>query len=111
LDRLLPRRPGNGFRWIEDYYLGVETEDDAWLVQDFRGKVDPRYLRWALGQVVNWKNDWLPLRYFQLHGDRDRIFPVSRSGATDIVPGAGHFMVFNRPAVVNEILIRTFNSL
>jgi pimeloyl-ACP methyl ester carboxylesterase len=111
LNRLLPVRPGKGFRWLEDYSLGVETEDDARLVEGFRGKTDPRYLRWALGQVVNWKNDWRPDRYFHVQGDRDRIFALSRSGATHVVSGAGHFMVYNRAAEVSGILTVIINSL
>jgi len=111
LNRLLPARPGKGIRWLEDYFLGVETEDDARLVAEFRGKVDPRYLRWAVDRIVNWKNEWTPDRYFHLQGDRDRIFPTSRSGATKIVSGAGHFMVYNRPAAVNGILSDILNSL
>jgi pimeloyl-ACP methyl ester carboxylesterase len=111
MNRLLPARPVKGIRWLEDYYLGVETEDDARLVEEFRGKVDPRYLRWAVDRIVNWKNGWLPQQYFHLQGDRDRIFPVARSGAVDIIPGAGHFMVYNRPAAVSAILTRIVNSL
>ena len=111
LNRLLPNRPGRGIRWLEDYFLGVETRDDAELVAEFRGKVDPRYLRWAVDRIVNWENEWQPQRYFHLEGDRDRIFPLSRSGATDIVPGAGHFMVYNRSATVSAILNRIVSSL
>ena len=117
LNRLLPIRPGKGIRWLEDYFLGVESEDDARLGAEFRGKTDPRYLRWALGQVVNWKNEWKPDRYFQLHGDRDRIFPLSHSATRraasglHVVPGAGHFMVYNRAPKVGGILTGIINSL
>ena len=111
LDRLLPVRPGKGFRWLEDYALGVETEDDARLVEEFRGKTDPRYLRWAVSRIVNWKNDWRPDRYFHVQGDSDRIFALSRSGATHVVNGAGHFMVYNRAETVSGILTGIINSL
>jgi len=111
LNRLLPARPGRRFRWLEDYSLGVESKDDARLVEDFRGKADPRYLRWALGQVVNWKNEWRPHRCFHVLGDRDRLFPLSRSGATHVVAGAGHFMVYNRSSTVSGILTGIVSSL
>ena len=109
LNRLLPKRPGKGLRWLENYYLGVESEDDARLVDAFRGRVDPRYLRWAVKEIVNWQNEWLPDRFFHLHGDRDRIFPSP--GAAYIVRGAGHFMVYNRAEEVSGLLTSMISSL
>ena len=44
LNWLLPARPWKGLRWLEDYFLGVENEDDSLLVDDFREKVDARYV-------------------------------------------------------------------
>ncbi|HEY6902489.1 MAG TPA: hypothetical protein VI233_17650 [Puia sp.] len=34
LNRLLPRKPGQGMLWLENYYLGVETKEDACRMAD-----------------------------------------------------------------------------
>ena len=111
LNRLMPVRPGKGIPWLENYYLGVETPEDAQLVNEFRGKTDPHYLKWAVDRIVNWKNEWLPGQLYHLHGSRDRMFPIRRVKATHVVPGAGHFMVNNRAEEINVILEKLLNAL
>jgi pimeloyl-ACP methyl ester carboxylesterase len=110
LNRLLPARPGKGVGWLENYYLGVETAEDAELAKEFRGKTDPHYLHWAIGQILNWKNEWLPASFYHLHGSRDRIFPLRGIAATFVIPDSGHFMINNRAAEVNRLLEQILTS-
>lgn len=111
LNRLMSARPGKGLRWLENYYLGVETAEDANLAEQFRRKADPHYLYWAVDQILNWKNEWLPERFYHLHGNRDKIFPLRRVKATHVVAGGGHFMVNNRSEILSGILGRICDGL
>lgn len=111
LNRLMPTRLGRGMRWLENYYLGVETTEDARLAEDFRRKADPHYLHWAVDNIVNWKNEWLPDRFYHLHGSQDKIFPLRRVKATHVIPEGGHFMVNNRAEAVSRMLGRICDGL
>jgi pimeloyl-ACP methyl ester carboxylesterase len=104
LDSLIPRKPWQGFYPVENHFLGTETKEDIGLANDFRGTIDPDYLRWAIHQVLNWQNEWLPPVLHHIHGSKDRMFPLSRISATQIVPQGGHFMVMNRAKEVSHIL-------
>jgi hypothetical protein len=90
---------------IENYNLSVENEEERRMVADYRNSVSNRYLRWALNAIVNWENVEPPFNAFQVHGGSDRIFPARRVHADVVVPGAGHFLVHNRAAVVSRLLL------
>jgi len=89
---------------FEDYFLGVETPDDARLVRNYRGNVDPKYLQWSIRHIAGWRNEWKPERFYHLHGGRDRIFPLKMVQPTHIVKSGGHLMIYNRPEEVSRIL-------
>lgn len=103
LIKLLPRNPPRWSR-LESNFLGTETPQEVQLVREFMKTADPVYLRWALGQVINWQNEWQPAACYHIHGTNDRTFPLKHIRATHIVPGGGHFMVMNRAAEVSTIL-------
>ncbi|MBS1664378.1 MAG: alpha/beta hydrolase [Bacteroidetes bacterium] len=111
LNRLMPGKPGKGMGWLENYYLGVETEEDAGLVRAFKEKSDPRYLHWAIDRILNWRNEIKPGTFFHVHGGRDRIFPLRRLRPTHVVPDGGHFMVNNRAEAVSRILTDIITAL
>jgi pimeloyl-ACP methyl ester carboxylesterase len=103
LNKLLP---GNPPRWarLENDFLGTETAEERVLVREFMKTADPVYLRWAIGQVINWRNEWLPSSLHHIHGSNDRTFPLKNIMATNIVPGGGHFMIMNRAKEVSTII-------
>jgi pimeloyl-ACP methyl ester carboxylesterase len=106
LNRLIPGKPPPWLSPLENFFLGAETPEEVVLCNEFRQNVDPAYLHWAISQVLHWKNEWQPTQCFQLHGDRDRIFPVQQVRPTHIVPGGGHLMISNRAEEVSRILMR-----
>ena len=103
---LIPRlrRPRWRIGFLENYFLGVETEDDERLVREFRNKVDQRYLDWALHSIAYWKSMWTPAPFYHIHGGEDRIFPLRTVQATHVIPDGGHLMVYNRASEVSRVL-------
>jgi pimeloyl-ACP methyl ester carboxylesterase len=110
LYRLVPSRPGSVSRsnaWfgeIGSEFLGAETEEENRLRDEYRHKVDPAYLYWAVKQIVQWKNDWRPQALHHIHGSKDKTFPIKGITATHVISGGGHFMVMNRAEEMNRIL-------
>jgi pimeloyl-ACP methyl ester carboxylesterase len=104
LYRLIPARPMAWMRSISNYFLGAEGEDEFRLSNEFIENVDPVYLRWAIKEIIRWKNEWQPPVLYHIHGSKDRTFPLNRVAATHVVEGGGHFMVMNRAKEVSQIL-------
>lgn len=112
LDRLLPDRPLKEakalklLRPVQNYFLGASSREEKKLANEYRDDADPVYLKWAIRQVLNWKNDWQPERVFHLHGDKDHIFPIKKVRPTQVIRNAGHFMVMSHAEEISEALKR-----
>jgi pimeloyl-ACP methyl ester carboxylesterase len=110
LYRLVPSRPGSVSRsnaWLREIgsdFLGAETEEEIRLSNEYRQKVDPVYLYWAVKQIVQWKNRWRPKALHHIHGSKDKTFPIKGITATHVISGGGHFMVMNRAEEMSRIL-------
>ena len=96
-------------KWLSPWAL---TYAGGWMTPQYRGAVrqlmdsDDAFLRWAAGAIL----DWTPspgvakLRIVQIHGDQDRVFPVSSIAADKVIRGAGHLVSLTHAAEVNQFL-------
>lgn len=69
---------------------------------------DSHFIRWGFSAALTWtpSPEAAAVRVFQIHGERDRLFPSGRSGAEVILPGGGHLISLTRPNAVNDFLHR-----
>lgn len=110
LNKLIPTgvlhdiRPLKLFEPVENYFLGAYTDDQKALANEYRKKVNPLYLKWAVKQILNWKNEWIPENLQHLHGTADRIFPIKNVTFTHSIEGGRHFMCYGNPREVSGIL-------
>lgn len=110
LHRLIPTgvlhdiRPLKLFEPIENYFLGAFTQDQKALVNEYRRKVNPHYLKWSVRQILDWKNEKAPENAYHIHGTADRVFPISKVNPTHSIEEGRHFMLYHKPESVSEIL-------
>jgi pimeloyl-ACP methyl ester carboxylesterase len=104
LNHLIPMRSFKLIEPLENYNLGIENKDELELVQSYRKKVSQVYTNWAIDQILNWKNDWIPENIIHIHGSKDHVFPIKNVQADYVIAGGGHFMIMNRSNELNKIL-------
>jgi pimeloyl-ACP methyl ester carboxylesterase len=107
LYRLVPSRL---LKWSNqltgNFYFSVENKDESEMLAAIFADTDRHFMKWAIAEIMQWENEKPFKGIIHLHGDRDRIFPVNNIQNYLGVPGAGHFMIVNRAAIISEILIR-----
>ncbi len=104
LNRLIPMKPYPILEAIENYNLGVEDKEQKQLLREYRQNLNLQYSNWAIEQVVNWQNQWIPPNFIHIHGTKDRIFPIGNIINPDyIIRNAGHLLLMNNAEEVNEI--------
>ncbi len=104
LNRLIPMKPYPILEPIENFNLGVETKEEKKLLKEYRDNLNLQYSNWAIGQVVNWKNEWLPPNFIHIHGTKDHIFPIRKIINPEYkIRNAGHLLLMNNAEEANEI--------
>ncbi|HXR83386.1 MAG TPA: alpha/beta hydrolase [Hanamia sp.] len=105
LNKLIPLKPYRILEPIENYDLGVETEEEKQLLREYRKNINQDYTDFAINEIVNWKNEWSPKNVIHIHGDNDHIFPIKYiKNPQYIIHGGGHLLLMNNADEVNEIL-------
>ncbi|MDR3713866.1 MAG: alpha/beta hydrolase [Puia sp.] len=104
LNKLMPPRPAEWMSLLENTFLGAESEEEIALCDEFRKNVNPAYLRWAIEQIVNWRNEWQSPVTYHIHGNKDKIFPLKSILPTHVIKGGGHFMIMNRAPAISALL-------
>lgn len=104
LNEWLPLRPYPFLDRIENYNLGIQTDEERALVRDYRRNLDLAYSDWAIDQILHWDNEWVPDNIVHIHGSNDHIFPIKYVEPDVTVKDGGHFMIMNKAAEINKII-------
>ncbi|MEO5647043.1 MAG: alpha/beta hydrolase [Chitinophagaceae bacterium] len=109
LNKVLPLRSTRLTEPIQNYTLGVETEEEKLIAREYRQGINRVYSNWAIDQIINWKNEDCPVPLYHIHGAHDRIFPAKKVKADCIIPTGGHFMIMNRIDQINTKISEILN--
>lgn len=104
LNKIIPIRSYKFTEKIDNRRLGVSNEQELLMVRDYRQKADPVYLEWAVHQVLNWRNNWLPDNLVHIHGDMDKIFPIKKTTPTHVIKAGTHMIIYNRAKEIAECI-------
>lgn len=108
IQKLIPTALLKNRNSLADWFFGITSKEEKFLLQGILKDTDPVFLRWALTAVLNWKTKNATENVFHIHGDKDRIIPLNLVRADYIVKNGGHFMTVNKAeeisAVIKELL-------
>ena len=114
LFRLYKIVPAGFYKWhspILDWFFGAEDKREKTLLRFYSRSTTKNYMRWAINEILNWKNEQRPKNFFHIHGTRDRIFPYKKTHADVLIKGGTHLMVHNRAAEISKLLAEKINSI
>lgn len=84
--------------------LGAKGIDQKNLQLQIMKDSDPVFTRWAMGAIVNWRNNVVPENLTHIHGTRDRLLPYKYVKADHRIEGGQHVMVMDNAAEVSQLL-------
>lgn len=93
-------------RWV----FGVNRGHDTKLFNDILRDSDPDFLFWAFDAILNWKGSGAH-RAHHIHGNKDRLLPVSFTSADVIVNKGGHFMIVANGHEISVLLSKMLAGL
>lgn len=105
LHKLVPSR---FLKWSNNltgnYYFGVQSKAESALLKQIINDTDRKFMKWAIGEIMNWKGPDRSSVTLHIHGDNDRVFPVRRIKNFIRIANGGHFMIVNRAEKLSTLI-------
>jgi len=84
--------------------MGIAKRPDKILFQEMFYNSDDVFIRWAIDQIVNWRNSDLFPNTVHIHGTADILLPHRYVHADHSVPGGAHLMLMTKAGEVSKLL-------
>ena len=105
LHKILPYKLSKKITPLFYRSMGALTSEEQLLVKEFVQNTSITLLRWSVEQIVNWKQiDSYP-KIYQIHGSKDKVFPINYMNPDYIIKEGTHFMAYNKPNEISEIIL------
>jgi hypothetical protein len=104
LHQLLPLSLLKKSNFLTNWFFGAASTADRMLLSKILEDTDPLFLKWAIDQLVRWKNQTKIEALYHIHGTQDRLLPIAFVNCDARIAGGGHLMTLNKPAELNTIL-------
>lgn len=89
--------------FVAKYAFGVKTSDEIKLLKEIIRDMDEEFVKWAIEKIAHWKNHSELDNLVHIHGEDDRIFPISQIKNAFKISG-GHFMIVNRANEISKLI-------
>lgn len=87
-----------------NWFFGISSRNDKKLLKNILNETDSTLLKWSIDKIVKWENQVELNNLIQIHGSKDRIFPVRFIKCNLIIRNGGHLMTLNKSDELNIIL-------
>jgi pimeloyl-ACP methyl ester carboxylesterase len=84
------------------------SDEDYTLLKRIVADTETSFLKWAIEQILLWRNDSPVKNLIHLHGTSDKLFPFRSNSNTITIPHGGHFMIYNQAAEISEIIKQAY---
>lgn len=95
------------FKWsnfLSRWIFGIQTKEEKVLFKNILKDTDDRFLRWAINEIVCWKNIEQPSNYVHIHGAKDLVLPFHNCKVDHLIKNGGHFMTVNKAKEIEQII-------
>ncbi|MEM8723746.1 MAG: alpha/beta hydrolase [Cyanobacteria bacterium P01_G01_bin.39] len=105
IHRLLPPKLMLWFgQLLAGWFFSLESLAERQLFKAILYDTNASFMKWAVHQVITWKNEVIPDNIYHIHGESDRIFPYQFVQSDFSVNKGGHFMVMNRASYISNLI-------
>ncbi len=105
INKLVPQSMLNRVFPFTDWYFGTKETEERVLLRQIIRDTPPHFLKWAINEILHWKNTKRPSNIFHIHGTKDRIFPINNLKVDLKIKDGGHFMVYTKADEISKALI------
>lgn len=92
-------------------FMGFKSEEDKALFFEMLEGYGPDFLHFAVNAILDWKPAAINHPYVQIVGGDDRLFKSHKMRSPIVLPGAGHFMTWEKPEDLSALIQKEIDVL
>ncbi len=96
LHKLLPLQTVAYSNTLMGFFFGVRTATQKEQLKNIIRNTTKGFNQWAINVLVNWKNQQINAPVFHIHGNADKLLPLSFVRPDIIIEGGNHFMIMQK---------------
>ncbi len=101
---MFPSKWINNLEDLVSFVFGKLVKRRIKLYKKYLSERDPKYLSWAINELINWNRTKFSEKIIHIHGDKDNIFPISKIKNPIIIKGGNHAMILIKSSWFNKNL-------
>lgn len=109
LNKLVPKKLYKETNPFIYWLFGAKTKEDKILLKQVLHDTDLDFVVWAIHEIVNWKNDFVPENLHRIHGTKDYLLPIIVSSPDVRIENGSHLMILNKANEVSAALHKILN--
>ena len=111
INRIIPASWFNMVFPFTYWYFGVKKEEDKKLLDQFIRNSPASFIKWAIHQIIHWKNHERPKNLYHIHGINDKVFPCQYVQADCLVNRGGHLMIRDDATSINKAIMNHLEQI
>ena len=106
LIELVPESLLNPPKVITRFIFGTDKKE---LLDSIIDDTDVSFMKWALRELMNWRNQSKMPCLIKIGGTKDKLLPP-KGGNTILIDKGGHFMIVDRAKEISDIINREIKT-
>ncbi|NJX16233.1 alpha/beta hydrolase [Tamlana crocina] len=102
--KIVPTQLASKIDVFEKYAFGKTMAKRLELYKKYLSVNDPKYLSWAIKNMVCWEQKQPRKDIVHIHGDKDPVFPIKYIKNCMVIKGGTHIIIINKYKWFNENL-------
>jgi hypothetical protein len=84
--------------------FGVKNEKEKKILKQILDDLDPVFLKWAVGAMMEWNQIVAPSSIIHIHGEADKVFSIKKIKDCITINNGGHLMLLNKAKEISTII-------
>ncbi|MFD0762607.1 alpha/beta hydrolase [Lutibacter aestuarii] len=102
--KLFPAKAISNIEAFSVFAFGEFAKKRVKLYQEYLSVRDEKYLKWAVFNVLNWKQKTSPKNIIHIQGEKDHIFPIKNINNCISIPNGTHIMILTKAKRISKII-------
>jgi len=103
LATLIPSKLFDIPRGIAKFLFGTDQTE---LLNSILEDTDNMFTKWAVNELINWKNEAKIENCIKINGTKDKLIPPNKTENQILIEGGEHFMIVDKAEEISEIINR-----